>query len=153
MTKKATIQGDFYGYSISDGGKKTFQPIGRAILINSIQRVIETGEIFFEVSFNYCGNNVIERFPRQNFNRSGLMKLQTKGADVFEYSFPCLIDILKEQEAAIKIENINQGLGWYLVPSKKYHDKMVTVFRSNYISYLQSTYTGNFDIEPIRSQE
>lgn len=154
MNKVPFIEDGMYGYLIeNETGEEVFEPLGNAIFISSITRELEDSKVFLHISFEYGDKTVTDVIPRSDLNRRGLLKLQEKGADVFEDTVTCLIQCLKKQEAELEVENVHSGLGWYKIESPKNPDKYVNVFRNQYIKLSNSSYQGFFDIKPKGSFE
>lgn len=154
MNKVAIIEDGKYGYlKENETGDEIFEAMGNAIFISNVTREVETGNIFLHINFAYGDRTVTDVIPRSDLNRRGLMKLQAKGADVFEDSVKCLIQCLKDQEKELEIQNVHAGLGWYKAQRPDEPEKNVTVFRNPYIKSLDSNYQGIFDIRPKGSFE
>lgn len=103
-------------------GKYKFKPLGKAVIIESITRDIETDEVKLRLTWDYLGEPVHFEIPSKALSEPALLQaLINAGADVTKKNFNVFIDTLRLQELDIEnsgfgSEKVYTHLGWKSIP-------------------------------------
>ena len=120
-----------------------WEEIARAIWIKEVQENIDTGEIFFVLTFYYQGQLKEVKIRREDVFGGSLSQLVKLGADVFPSNIINVQKALSNQERSGTVSNarIHTGLGF-----AEFDEKIV--FRTHNAIGVDSKYAGDLDIMP-----
>lgn len=136
-------------YKDKDSGKTKFAEIGKSIVLESISKNIETGEIKYDLNINTFDNRVISV---DGLNRlatrdaSEMLKLSAFGADVNGRNAKFYISSLENQERFIELKNFHEKLGWGTYNGKD-------IFKHSKAIGVESDYKGELAINKCGSLE
>lgn len=163
---KASMQNGYYGHWVWDGNKQAhvFEPLGKAVTIDSITDNIETDDAQLTLSFDYIGETKHVTISREELADNTLIKtLAAKGADVTKKHFDILVDTLRRQEELLEVnghrtDKVYTHLGWFRLPTYNqdgtragsvlcYRAKnLIGGYPARYIGSYAISPTGNFDV-------
>lgn len=115
--------------------------IGRMIVIKSILKNIDTGELLIVLEFDTVDGTKIMEFSRGKLTKQKITELLTYGADVMEHQIKPVLIHLNYQERNAEVELIHDRVGW---------DKLNgnTIFKLAQAVGCASTYRGKLMITP-----
>ena len=155
MYNNVNVQNGAYGRDVfdKDGNYTGFEPKGKEVRLDAIERNIEDDKVVWRVSFEYLGKRRRFSFPRGNISDKKFATfLQERGADITSTSFNCFVDSMRYQEDQMKVyHNVFRHLGW-----KKFQtdDGFEYIYRSTKISgSIAGKYVGDFVVKPKGSIE
>jgi len=140
---KCTSKGVYQRYTDEETGIETWVWLSRPIDLVAVYRVIDTGELFWEIRFEYNDGwqkDIIHRTDATERNFTVLLK---KGADVATWKTKRIINYLIEAEAATPISLQHRQLGWTNHKRKVYYAHQ-QLYSAN--SKEKSDYIGEFNI-------
>ena len=150
MYNNVSIQNGEYGREVydKDGNYIGFDPKGKEIRLDAIERNIENEKVVWRVSFEFLGKRRRFSFPRGNISDKKFAAfLQDRGADITSTSFNCYVDSMRWQESQISsYQNVFHHLGWKKIQT----DEGVSyVYRSVKITgEITGKYVGDFVVKP-----
>ncbi|OZV10852.1 hypothetical protein CIW83_18180 [Tissierella sp. P1] len=116
-----------------------FKPLGRQIKLLSINTVLETGEIIYEIEFETLNRKVTMNLKRSELNKKKIQILAAYGADVFDHNDTVMIKHLLNQENESTTSMIHQELGWDKVNGQD-------IFKHENAVGISSSYRGELYI-------
>lgn len=140
---KCTTKGVYKRHTDKETGNESWVWLSRPIDLVDVYRVMDTGELFWEIRFE-CNDgwqkDIIHRTDATERNFSVLLK---KGADVATWKTKSIINYLIEAEAATPISLQHRQLGWT-------NHKRINYFAHQQLysasSKEKSDYIGEFNI-------
>jgi len=131
---------------VSDKGVESFTPLGRAVYITGITEVLETGEVFFDLEFDFNGRLVQLTIPRGHLKRSALINYSAQGMDALEHTVTTLIEFLQMQEMNIEPTTGHIRVGWDTFVDDD--GKQQPFFKGYKAIGYDSYYLGDLNIKP-----
>ncbi len=152
----ADIQNGEYGQWIFDRKTKSwsFDPMGKAVIIETITDNLETGVVTFMLSFDFLGEKkYFEATHKILADSTFVNDLIDAGADVTKKTFPVFVDTLRLQEYdmeanGIAAEKVYSKLGWKTCRTPK---GSVLCYRASTMIGGSGRYIGNLKVAPMGS--
>lgn len=131
------------GYICTPSKEKDTPPrrIAKAIMIDRVNTDIDTGEITYDLSFDFQGKPKIAALARGDLTKTKLLRLASLGCDIFDHNVKEVIMHLNNEEKTAPESNVHQWLGW-----GTYLDK--PIFKHFRAVGTDSSYVGDKSIEP-----
>lgn len=154
ITKTSNYKCDTKGVYSADVDKDTGQLswdwIGRPIYLKSVFRIIDTGELFWNICFKCNDGWQEDVIPRIDVTERNFTNLLRKGADVTTWKTKLMINYLIESEAKVPISLQHRQLGWTTYDRNNYyaHQQLYSVTsnkKSEYIGELNINKAGSFN--------
>lgn len=118
--------------------------ISRAIYLSNLYRKIDTGEIFWELTF-YCNDGwQSDVISRKDVTEQKFTALMAKGADVTTWKTKVIIDYLIEQEYQLPINKMHEQVGWMIDDKRRYFSQHQLLSIQN----QPSRYIGDYNVLP-----
>ena len=151
MYNNVSIQNGAYGREVydKDGNYLGFDPKGKEVRLEAIERNIENDKVVWKVSFEFLGKRRRFSFPRGNISDKKFATfLQERGADITSTSFNCFVDSMRYQEDQItSYQNVFHHLGWKKIATDS--GGFSYVYRSTKITgNISGKYVGDFVVKP-----
>lgn len=158
ITTKAGIQNGYYGCWKHDRKSNgvIFEPLGKAVELDTVTTNIEDGEIQLTLS-SYCmGERKTVTVSRAEMADYTLLKSLSKiGLDVTKQYFDVFVDSIRIQEEYMEANQIlatrvYNRLGWIYVPAADGSGRMQLHYRAiHLIGGVTAKYTGPYSVMPM----
>lgn len=137
---------DLYVYKIDDNGKKI--NISNYMGLESITWNIDTNECKGVIKYRFFNKDMKIEVNRQNYiNKNKLIDLIKDGLDITHRNINDLVDYFRESEEKFESPSyIHSNIGF-----SEFKDK--TIYKLNKAIGIESTYVGNYELEPKGRKE
>lgn len=131
-------------------GLHSWSWIGRPIYLKKVFRIIDTGELFWNICFRCQDGWQEDIIPRIDVTERNFTILLRKGADVTTWKTKVIINYLIEAEAKISISLQHRQLGWINHKGKNFyaHQQLysaVSKEKCDYIGEFNINKSGNYE--------
>lgn len=156
MYNNVALRNGAYGIVHYDkkGNETFFEEKGRAVNLDKVFQNLETGEVTWQISFEFLGQIKHHIFERSKIAEKKLVSfLQGQGADVTAKTFNYFVDSMRLQEAQMaRSYNVYRHLGWIQVPTG--NGQTTLCYRCNKIlGQAKGKYVGNLALKPHGTYE